>query len=36
MINNPELIKKITTQVENIPKEILDEAIKEVIEKGEK
>ena len=32
MINDPELIKKIISQIESVPKNILDEAIMEVIE----
>lgn len=31
MINDPELIKRIINQLENVPKSILDEAIMEVI-----
>ncbi len=32
MINNPKLIEKIINQIQNIPLDILDEAIKEVEE----
>lgn len=34
MINNPELIKKIIDQIQNVPLNILDEAIKEVEEEN--
>lgn len=34
MINNPELIKKIIDQIQNVPLEILDEAINEVKEEN--
>ena len=32
MINNPKITKKIINQIQNVPLEILDEAIKEVEE----
>lgn len=34
MINDPILISKIMNQIENVPKDILDEAIMEVIEEN--
>lgn len=34
MINDPILISKIMNQVENVPKNILDEAIMEVIKEN--
>ncbi len=36
MINNPEMIKKLLDDLEQIPEEAIKESIKEIFKEGEK